>query len=115
MANHRPGIIDASSMNHPSHAASVLPHWSAVLRGLREARGVTQDGWAALVGVGRATVQRWERGEAAPSADTAAALVALCREQGLLRTFEHGRLRGITVTADLLRELLAEARAAAAT
>ena len=101
-------------MNHPSQPAPVLPHWSAVLRGLREARGVTQDGWAALLGVGRATVQRWERGEAAPSADAAEALITLCREQGLLRTFERGRLRGLTVTADLLRELLAETRLGAA-
>ncbi|MGE3594408.1 MAG: helix-turn-helix domain-containing protein [Dehalococcoidia bacterium] len=97
-------------MNQPSHPARFLLHWSAVLRGLREARGVTQDGWAALLGFGRATVQRWERGEAAPSADAAEALIALCGEQGLLRTFERGRLRGLTVTPNLLRELLAEAR-----
>ena len=88
----------------------IAPHWSVVLRGLREARGVTQDGWAALIGVGRATVQRWEHGDAAPGSDTAEALLTICREQGLLRTFERGPLRGLAVTAELVRELLAEAR-----
>jgi predicted ATPase/transcriptional regulator with XRE-family HTH domain len=97
-------------MNHPAQPAPVPPHWSTVLRGLREAHGVTQDGWAALIGVGRATVQRWEHGDAAPGADTAEALLTICREQGLLRTFERGPLGGLTVTAELLRELLAEAR-----
>jgi len=101
-------------MNHPAQPAPVPPHWSTVLRGLRQARGVTQDGWAALIGVGRATVQRWERGEVTPSADTAEALLTVCRGQGLLRTFERGPLRGLTVTAELLRELLAEARSGTA-
>src|SRR5690349_12993448 len=97
-------------MNHPVPSASVPPHWSTILRGLRQARGVTQDGWATLIGVGRATVQRWERGEVTPSADAAEALLTVCREQGLLRTFARGPLGGLTVTAELLRELLAEAR-----
>src|SRR5437763_11738150 len=97
-------------MNHPLRPTPIAPHWSVVLRGLREARGVTQDGWAALIGVGRATVQRWEHGDAAPGADTAEALLTICREQGLLRTFDLGPLRGVTVTAELVRDLLAEAR-----
>ncbi|HZQ34769.1 MAG TPA: AAA family ATPase, partial [Dehalococcoidia bacterium] len=100
-------------MNQPAPSTPASPHWSTVLRGLREACGATQDGWAALIGVGRATVQRWERGETAPSAGGAAALLTVCRAQGLLRSFEHGPLRGRTVTAELLRELLAEARHAA--
>ena len=33
-----------------------------LLRWLREACGLTQDRWAALVGVSRKTVQRWESG-----------------------------------------------------
>src|SRR5438067_485698 len=42
------------------------PRWSQALRALREARGVSQEGWAALLGVGRRTIQRWESGEAPP-------------------------------------------------
>jgi non-specific serine/threonine protein kinase len=83
------------------------------LLGLREARAVTQEGWAALLGYGRATIQRWERGEAVPSPDAVEALVALCREEGLLRAFARGRLRGTALTAELLREILSEARAGA--
>jgi predicted ATPase/transcriptional regulator with XRE-family HTH domain len=110
MTEHRPGIIDASPSHHVQRPDRPRPAWSGVLRGLREARGVTQDGWAAQVGYGRATVQRWERGEAVPGADATEALVTLCRELGLLRRFERGRLTGLSVTAELLRELLAEAR-----
>src|SRR5688500_13631008 len=102
------GIIEASPRHQSSRSAPVLPHWSAVLRALREARGVTQHGWAALVGIGRATVQRWERGEAVPSAYAVEALLTVCRDEGLLRTFEQGPLRGLNVTADVLREVLAE-------
>jgi len=97
-------------MHHPAQWSKARPQWSAVLRGLRKAHGVTQDGWATLIGVGRATVQRWERGEAAPSADAAELLFTLCREQGLFRTFAHGPLRGLSITPALLRELLADAR-----
>lgn len=114
MTKLHPGSIDASSLNRPTQPAPVLPRWSAVLRGLREARGVTQEGWATLLGFGRTTVQRWERGEAVPSADAAEALLTLCREQGLLRSFERGRLSGLAITAELLRELLAEARLSSA-
>ncbi len=101
-------------MNDPAQPTPVPPHWSVVLRALREAGGVTQAGWAAHIGVGRATVQRWERGEATPSAGAAEALLTVCRAQGLLRSFERGPLRGLAVTAELLRELLAEARRGAA-
>ena len=69
MAEYHPRIIDVSSVPHPRTGGPVLPRWSDVLRGLREARGVTQDGWAALLGYGRATVHRWERGEAVPGPD----------------------------------------------
>ncbi len=111
MAEYHPRIIDVSSVPHPRTGGPVLPRWSDVLRGLREARGVTQEGWAAILGYGRATVHRWERGEAVPGPDAVEALVRLAREQGLLRHFERGRLGGLTLTAELLRELLAEARA----
>src|SRR5579864_9145213 len=65
-------------------------HWSQVLRALREARGVTQDGWAARLGVSRATVQRWESGERAPDPSAEDGILACCREAGLFRRFQHG-------------------------
>ena len=112
MSKHRSRVIDASSARRdpPSPAR---PQWSVILLGLREARGITQDGWAARLGYGRSTVQRWERGEAVPSADAGEALGTLCREEGLFRTYARGRLGGMTLSAELLRELLAEARHAA--
>ena len=64
------------------------------MRALREARGITQDGWAMELGYGRSTVKRWETGEAVPAADAEAALLALCREKGLLRSFAQGTLAG---------------------
>jgi pimeloyl-ACP methyl ester carboxylesterase/DNA-binding transcriptional regulator YiaG len=81
-----------------------------VLRALREASGVSQDGWAAHLGYGRATVQRWETGEALPRANAREALVALCREKGLFRTFDRGPLRGVTLTPEALRDLFAGAQ-----
>ncbi|SRR5258708_21499347 len=38
------------------------------LRGIRKERGMTQEAFAALIGVDRRTVQRWESGESTPSA-----------------------------------------------
>ena len=55
------------------------------------------------MGTGRGRAQRLR----------AEALLVVCRDEGLLRAFEHGPLRGLRVSADLLRELLAEARLAA--
>jgi predicted ATPase/DNA-binding transcriptional regulator YiaG len=89
---------------------AVRPQWSEVLRGLRAARGVTRDGWAAWLGYSTRTVQRWEAGTAVPDADAELAIVSLCRDKGLLRTYFEGPLRGLTVTAELLHHLLAEAR-----
>lgn len=86
------------------------PFWSDVLRALREARGATQEGWAALLGVSRKTVQRWEQSTAVPDPAAEAALVELCRQRGLFRAFDQGPLRGVMLTPDLLRDLLAEAR-----
>src|SRR5579859_392775 len=110
MPKHHARIIEASSGHPPHSATGVRAQWSVVLLGLREARGVTQNGWGALLGYGRATVQRWERETAVPNADAVEALVKLCRDEGLLRRYDHGRLRGMTLTVDLLRGLLAEAR-----
>ncbi|MBI2761989.1 MAG: helix-turn-helix transcriptional regulator [Chloroflexi bacterium] len=102
------GPTDQTSPSPPSTAGR--PRWSDVLRMLREARGVTQDGWAARMGVSHKTVQRWERGERAPDPGAEAAILAYCRDVGLFRTFDHGPLAGLALTADTLGMLLAEAR-----
>jgi predicted ATPase/DNA-binding XRE family transcriptional regulator len=86
------------------------PAWHAVLRGLREARGLTQEGWAVRLGYSRRTLVRWERGDAVPDAAAEDALIALCREQDLFRHYDHGPLAGCTVTVEWLRTLLAAAR-----
>jgi predicted ATPase/transcriptional regulator with XRE-family HTH domain len=86
------------------------PYWSRVLRAIRAARGVSQDGWAAWLGVSRRTVQRWERGEVAPDAYGEQVILERCQAWGLFRTFERGPLRGLDLTPVGLRDLLAEAR-----
>lgn len=93
-------------------ASSERPYWSTVLRALREARGSTLAGWATLVGYGRATVKRWEAGQAVPTAAAEAALIEVCRTHGLCRRYQQGCLRGQTVTPEFLRDLLADARLA---
>src|SRR5207302_10209304 len=82
----------------------------AVLRALRESRGITQPGWAAWLGYSVATVRRWESGTAGPTAEAEDALVAYCAQKGLFRTFDDGRSPSFTLTPELLRDLLAEAR-----
>src|SRR5215216_23185 len=86
------------------------PAWAEILRALREAAGVTQEGWATRLGLGRTTLQRWERGELPPDDRAEASLLQLCRERGLYRRYDAGPLRGTTVTAGWLRDLLAGAR-----
>src|SRR5215203_5119711 len=93
-----------------SRHPTARPQWSDVLRALREARGVTQDGWAAQLGVSRKTVQRWEIGERVPDPGAEAAILAYCGARGLLRSFDRGPLAGLTVSAELVQDLLAEAR-----
>src|SRR5215216_5427921 len=58
------------------------PAWAEILRALREAAGVTQEGWAGQLGLGRTTLQRWERGELPPAAHAEAALLADARLGG---------------------------------
>ncbi len=87
-----------------------LPAWPAVLRALREARGITQEGWAARLGYSARTVQRWERGTVVPDAAAEAAFVALCQETGAFRSYDHGPLAGFAPTAAWLQDLLARAR-----
>ena len=81
-----------------------------MLHALREAGSVTQDGWAARLGVSRRTVQRWERGEWPPDAGAESGILAYCRDKGLFRRFDRGPLAGLDVTPELLQALLAEAR-----
>lgn len=90
--------------------ASPPSFWSRTLRALREARGVTQDGWAVQLGVSTRTVQRWERGVAAPDASIEAVLLGHCEAHGLLRSYTHGPLAGCAVTRAWLSDLFAEAR-----
>jgi non-specific serine/threonine protein kinase len=84
--------------------------WHKTLRALREARGVTQEGWAALLGVSRKTVQRWESGARAPDPGAEAAILRYCQEAGLFRAFARGPLAGRTLTEGNLRDVFAEAR-----
>src|SRR5437763_11407717 len=86
------------------------PPWNAVLRALREARGITRAGWATQLGVSPKTVLRWEAGERVPDAGAEAGLIAYCRDRGLFRTYERGPLAGLTLSTELLQQLLAEAR-----
>src|SRR5262249_51978475 len=108
-ARNAPGMPSESPSPQGERAAPHLP-WSAVLRALREARAVTQVGWAAQLGGGRRTVQRWEQGAAPPDALGEAALLAYCEAKGLFRSYERGPLAGVTLTPDRLRDLLTEAR-----
>jgi DNA-binding transcriptional regulator YiaG len=97
-----------------SDGARDRPLWTDVLRALREARGVTQNGWATWLGVSRKTVQRWESGLTVPDPVAEEALVEVCRQRGLFRAFDLGPSRHLTLTPELLRDLLAEARLGAA-
>src|SRR5215510_6987578 len=91
-------------------AATSRPAYAYVLRALREARGVTQEGWAAILSYSVATVRRWETGSAVPPAEAEAALVQQCQQHGLFRTYDAGPLRGLSLTPELLRTMRAEAR-----
>src|SRR5438094_9834767 len=86
------------------------PHWSGLLRALREARGISRAGWAARLGYGLSTVQRWERGLLVPDAVAEQALLAACEELALLRPVDYGPLQGLPLTPAWLRGLLARAR-----
>ena len=96
--------------NQGHGAGRSRPYWSQVLRALREARGVTQEGWAMALGVGRTTVQSWERGSAAPDSFAEEAILTYCRAHGMFRRFEQGPLKGLTLTPESLSSTLAEAR-----
>ncbi len=94
----------------PGDTAPARPSWSAALRALREASGVSQESWAAQLGYSRSTVHRWEAGTVAPDAAAEQALVVCCGERRLFRHHKRGPLAGQTLSADWLHDLLAEAR-----
>jgi hypothetical protein len=71
---------------------------------------VTREGWAAALGYGRTTVQRWESGETVPDAAAEAAIIAHCQAHGLFRRLERGPLAGLVLTPESLATLLAAAR-----
>jgi len=89
---------------------SAQPRWSLVLRALREASGASQEGWAAQLGFGRSTIQRWENGDLPPGPDAEAALLRVATARSLFRTYYQGPLRVQTPSPELIRDLLAEAR-----
>lgn len=84
----------------------------ATLRALRQARGISQDGWAARLGVGRRTVVRWELGETIPDAAMEEVIVDACQQLALFSGSLRGRPHEPVLSAELLRGLLAEARLA---
>src|SRR5450631_1277224 len=106
--------MPAHTSNAPVRAEDGLPPPALILRALREARGVTQQGWAGWLGYSVATVRRWETGGAAPTAEAEVALIAECERRGLFRTYDAGPLRGFTLTPEVLRDALAQARLKAA-
>jgi DNA-binding transcriptional regulator YiaG len=106
----RPEFSDAFRTAAPADRPA--PLWGRVLRALREAGGVTQEGWATYLAVSRSTVQRWERGEGVPDPDVERALLAHCRQRGLFRALERGPLVGQAPSEERLQDMLAEARVA---
>jgi DNA-binding transcriptional regulator YiaG/tetratricopeptide (TPR) repeat protein len=108
----RPSDAQQGPSDRPALAQthSVRPPWNAILRALREARGITQSGWAARLGVSTKTVLRWEAGTRVPDTGAESGLIALCGERGLLHTYDRGPLAGLTMSSELLQEMLAEAR-----
>ncbi|MBI2761498.1 MAG: helix-turn-helix domain-containing protein [Chloroflexi bacterium] len=103
-------IMGPTGDQGPSSGSAARPRWNVVPRAVREARGITLEGWGARLGVSRTTVHRWERGERAPDPGAEAAILAYCREVALFRSYDRGPLAGLTLTAELLQDLIAEAR-----
>ncbi|HEV2130646.1 MAG TPA: AAA family ATPase, partial [Longimicrobiaceae bacterium] len=84
--------------------------WNELLRAVRATAGISQEAWAQLLGYGRRTAQRWERGALVPNAAQVEAIIARCSERQLFRTYTKGPLRGVTLTPEAVREVLTEAR-----
>jgi tetratricopeptide (TPR) repeat protein/transcriptional regulator with XRE-family HTH domain len=100
----------STSITPAARGRASRPLWSLVLRSLRDARGVTQEGWAAWLGYSVATVRRWESGDAVPTAEAERALLTEAEAKGFFRAYDSGPLRGVSLTPELLRSMLAEAR-----
>jgi predicted ATPase len=88
------------------------PALADVLRALREARGISQEGWAARLGYSRKTVQRWEHGETLPDEAAEEAIVSAARESGAFRRIAARSPAGMHLSEDLVRDSLTAARLA---
>jgi transcriptional regulator with XRE-family HTH domain len=71
-----------------------------MLRALRKAAGVSQEGWAARLGYGRRTIQHWEHGDLPPDTDATQALIAVCEDLRLFRTYRDGALAGVSLSPE---------------
>ena len=63
-----------------SSADNALPEIAQRIAGLRKALGLTQEHFAARVGVGRIAVLYWERGKSPPSPDAYIRLAKLAKD-----------------------------------
>lgn len=91
-------------------AGTTIPYWSQMLRALREARGITQEGWAAQLGYSRATVRRWESGKMVPSADAEQAILEICTRKRLFQHFGKETADEVQMTPEWIADVLAKAR-----
>jgi len=76
--------------------------WAFVSRALRTVFGFAQEDWAAWMNVSRKTVQRWERGTAAPDDRVEASLVQFCVERGV---FDRAHRTGVSIGVGGIDEL----------
>ena len=76
--------------------------WAVVSRSLRAVFGFAQEDWAAWLDVSRKTVQRWERGTAAPDDRVEASLVEFCIKRGV---FDRARRSGVSIGVGSIVEL----------
>jgi predicted ATPase/DNA-binding XRE family transcriptional regulator len=103
------------SCAHPGPSVNTLqvtPSFAAILRALREAAGISQEGWAARLGYGRRTIQHWEHGDSSPDPAATEVLIALCEHVRLFRSYRHGALAGVSLSPDWLRAAATDARLA---
>ncbi|MGQ0832492.1 MAG: ATP-binding protein [Microthrixaceae bacterium] len=87
--------------------------WAEVSRRLRNAHGFGQEDWAAWLEVSRKTVQRWERGDAAPSDRVEERLLAFCADKEVFARVQRGAIEVGVANVDDLRDIVAAARSAA--
>jgi predicted ATPase len=92
----------------------VLPPWATLSRALRRAHGLAQEDWAAWLQVSRKTVQRWERGTAAPSDAVEQRLLEFCADKDVFGRIARGVLDLDVDSPASLRDALAAARVALA-